>query len=512
MKKIISVVAILAMVLGIACLSGCGSSKTDSDTLVIAKGEDAETMDPDLQSTSGGIQMLSAVGEGLVRSSKDGKKVEGALAKSWNVSNDGTTYTFNLRDGLKFSDGNDVTLEDWQFTFNRAATLKDSMWNYVTEDITSVTMPEKNKLVITISKPSASFLARMAMFPAYVQEKANYDKVGDDGYAKNGAIFAGPYAIDKYKHGEYLNLKKNKYYYDADSVKTKNISFKITTDDDSKVDMLKSGEVDVAESVPASSIKDINSSDGVKEKTFNSTLTKYLILNNKDSVLSNKDVRKAISLAINKKDIVKVVLDGNGEPASSYMSKYGQSYNEDIAKQDKRDVKEAKELLKNAGYGDGFTLTVLINSGNKTEEDIVSVLQEDLKEIGITVKTDAEDPSAYQEKKMNMEHQACIATWIDDMIDPDGLNGYWWDTSVNNAYYSGFESSETSSLYQKTRTEMNADTRTSEFKQLQQLYFDNTVSVPLYYSGSFVGISDNVRGYQLTPLGAYYKIGQVVKK
>ena len=110
-----------------------------------------------------------------------------------------------------------------------------------------------------------------------------------------------------------------------------------------------------------------------------------------------------------------------------------------------------------------------------------------------------------------MKHQACIATWMDDMIDPDGLNGYWWDYSINSAYYSGFQSEETTNLYQQTKTETDKDKRAEEFAELQQLYYDNVVSVPLYNAPFFEGVSSSVEGFSLTPLGAYYNIAAISK-
>ena len=518
-KKLLALIVCLTLMVSVFASCGGGSSESEEpaaestgSSIVIAKNEDATTMDPARQTTSGGIQMMSAVGEGLVKATADGKDVEPALAESWEVSDDNLTYTFTLKEGLKFSDGNDITFDDWKFTLERAATVEDSYWNYVAEDIEKIEEPEAGKLAITLKQPSPSFLARMAMFPVYAQEKARYDEVGDEAYGTEGPIMAGPYAISEYKHGEYLSVVKNENYYNADGITVDNIKFQIVADDNSKVDMLKAGEIDIAENIPSSMFEDVDAADGVSAVTSDSTLTKYLILNNKDEILSNPDVRKAISLAINREDIVKAVLNGHGDPAISYMSRYGQSYNEALDENSERDVDQAKELLAKAGYGDGFELKVLCTSGNTTEESIVTVLQGSLADVGITVTMDARDDSAYQEAKVNMEHMACIATWIDDMIDPDGLNGYWWDTSINNAYYSGFESEETNALYQASKTEMDPEKRTEDFKQLQQIYFDNTVSAPLYNSPFFIGVSDSVSGFQLTPLGAYYNLGAIAKK
>ena len=523
-KKIISALLCAAMIATMA--TGCGSgsssdsssdstakeSKTDSSTFVIAKNEDSETLDPAYQVCSGGIQAQSAIGEGLVRATEDGQDVEACLATDWTVSDDGLTYTFNLIPDLKFSDGNDVTLDDWKFTFDRCANATDGMWSYVAEDIADVTEPEEDVLQITLKAPSACFLAKLAMFPMYVQEKAHYDEVGDDGYATDGAIMCGPFAVEEYKQGEYLLLKKNENYRNADDISVDNLKLQIVTDDDSRVTMLKSGEIDVAENIPTASYDEIKDGDNTTAVEINSTLTKYLILNNTTDELSDVRVRKAISLAINKDNIVKMVLNGYGEPASSYMSRYGQFYNEDVEKNDDGyDIDKAKELMKEAGYEDGFDLEVLIPSGDSSQSNIVTVLKDSLAQININVTESALDDSAYKETKYDMKHQACIATWMDDMIDPDGLNGYWWDYSINSAYYSGFQSEETTNLYQQTKTETDKDKRAEEFAELQQLYYDNVVSVPLYNAPFFEGVSSSVEGFSLTPLGAYYNIAAISK-
>ena len=133
MKKRKALALIMCLMMCVSVLAACGGSGDSGDSsggssIVIAKSEDATTMDPARQTTSGGIQMMSAVGEGLVRVTPDGKDVEAGLAESWEVSEDGLTYTFTLRDGLKFSDGNDITLEDWQKAWLIYKSRKNSEW------------------------------------------------------------------------------------------------------------------------------------------------------------------------------------------------------------------------------------------------------------------------------------------------------------------------------------------------------------------------------------------------
>ncbi len=524
-KRIIS--TFLCVVLAGSLLAGCGSS-SDSDTeaqeagseetgdeastIVIAKSEDPETLDPVLQVSSTGIQILSTVGEGLVKAAEDGQGVEPCLASDWTVSDDGLVYTFTLLPDLKFSDGNDVTLEDWQFTFDRCATTEGSLWNYVAQDVAELTEPEEGTLQFTLNEPSASFLAKLAMFPLYVQEKANYDEIGDEGYATGGAIMCGPFAVQEYAQGEYVTVAENAYYHEESGTAAGGIKFQIATDDDSRVTMLQAGEVDVAENIPPANYDTVDQTEGISATTLNSTETKYFILNTTDEVLQDRDVRKAISLAINKEDMVTMILGGYGNAAVSYMSKYGQYYNEALEEEDDGyDVEEAKALLAQAGYADGFDLEVLIRAGSENESAIVTILKEDLAEIGINVTESAMDDSAYRDAKYNMNYQTCIATWIDDMIDPDGLNGYWWDYSINSAYYSGYESEETTDLYNATKGETDEEKRAEEFDELQQIFYDEVVSIPLYNSPFFDGVSDEVSGYRLTPLGIYYDIAELSK-
>lgn len=507
MKKTKIISAILTLTIMLSFFTGCGTSSTQKSStqsvasqIVIGRASECDSLDPNVLNDNTSVWTLSLMLEGLVKTNDDGTKIVPDLAKNWNISKDGLVYTFHLIPNLKFSDGSKVTKDDWLFTFQRAMSVADSYWSFATKNIDKVEAPNDNTVIITLKAPSASTLANLTMFNLAVQSKKYYEKVGS--YANTAPMGTGEYSLKTWKKDDYMLLTKNNYYYKAGLPKTKELKFKVVADDDSRVMQLKSKNLDVITDVPFSSMNTLKSESGIKTIGIQSTGNRYLILNTTDPILSNKKIRQALLYATDKSELVKAMLYGYGQQAVSYMPKGGLDWNNQIVPA-KYNTKKAKELLKEAGYANGFNIEFLVKSGNQEYQQIATIVKEQWAKIGVNVNIVSLEKASLLEKEYAMKHQVLIGTWSDDLPDPGELGDYFWNYDVSKGFYTGYKNSNASDIYEKTKTELNNNKRKDLFFQLQKTVYDDSPIINLYHPDITVATTDYIKGFSQTPLGKY---------
>ena len=173
---------LMACVCGVSILAGCGNTAQPSESTGTNQ-TDASTLDPAMASKNQDIWMMNFALEGLVRSSEDGKEIEPAVADKWEISDDSLTYTFHLRDGVKFSTGEEVTPEDCVYSINRSKNMEGSPWSGMLSVIADVKAEGEDSVVITVSQPTPALLSLLAMFPCSRMLQSYCEGVGDGGIA-----------------------------------------------------------------------------------------------------------------------------------------------------------------------------------------------------------------------------------------------------------------------------------------------------------------------------------------
>jgi len=474
---------------------------TQSDQIVIARPVDCINMDPVMTGESYDIWVFDLSLEGLTKTSDDGKSIEPCLADSWDISEDGLTYTFHLKEGLKFSDGTPVTGEDWVWSIKRARDTKESPWTGSAAAIKDVAAPDDKTLVITLSEPSAPFLSNLAMFNLRVQSKAHFDKVGEKGYVE-GAIGTGPYMLSEWKKGEYMLLTKNPHYRNKDLPKTEKVKFVVVSDDDSRIMQLQAKEVDIILDIPFSSMANLDAMDGISAYGYESTQAKYLVLNTLNKKLSDVRVRQALRYATDTQQMVDLICYGYGEKAVSYMPKNGLYWNDQI-KPAEYDPEKAKALLAEAGYPQGFELEFLVRSGNAVYEQIATIIKEQWSKVGIDVKLTTLETASLLAIQKKMEHEICIGSWSDDVNDPSQLNDYIWNYDSSMCFYTGYKNDEAEALNKAANKELDENARKDAYFKLQEIEYEDVPLMSLYYSDFTVAMLDSVKGFVRTPLGNY---------
>lgn len=480
---------------------GAQSSSTDPNQLVIARPEDSDNLDPVTQDGNVNIWLFGLTMEGLVRTSDDGQTIEPCLAESWDISEDGTQYTFHLKPGVLFANGTEVTTEDWIWSLERARDTESSAWAFSLAALKSVEAPDEETLVITLTEPWAPILADLAMFNASVQSKAYYEEVGAEAYTQ-APMGTGPFYFSEWQKGEYVLLEKNTNYWNPEQPKLDSVKFTVVPDDNSRVMQLQAGEVDAITFVPWNRMQELDDDPNIVATGLPSTETRNLIINNTIEPLNDVRVRQALAMATDKQQLMDVALYGYGEIATSFINPNVQFSNPDVEVA-QYDPEGAKELLAEAGYPDGFELTLALDSGNTVNATLGTMLKEQWAQVGVTLNLETLEKGTINERMNNMTLDLQLRSWTNDMADPSQTAEYACVYDNAKCLFSGWQSDAAEELVAMANVELDETRRQEIYDELQQLYADELPVLNLFYIPYPVAYRSNVENFIQTPLGAY---------
>ena len=470
-----------------------------ADTVVIGRAYDSDNLDPVVQVGNYNTWVLDLMLEGLVQCSDDGSTVEPCLATDWTVSDDGLTYTFNLKEGICFSDGTPVTGEDWVFSFERAMNMPDERWYFTVENIASVEAPDDTTFVIHLKNVSAATLPNLCMWTCGVQSKAYHDEVGDEGYV-NGFIGTGPYMLTDWSKGESMTFEANPYYHIEGLPVTKNVIFRVIADDNSRVMQLQSGDIDVAINLSMDSLYQLESDDRVVVDPSTSCETRFLALNTSNEYLSNEKVRQALCMATDPTTITNVATYGYGEVASTVLPTVS-PYIDPSIPVNQQDLEGAKALLAEAGYPDGFSLDLMICSGKTVEESVATLVKEQWAQIGVDVNICSYEKVTYIDNLYGLNFDVVVDYWTDDICDPSEFMAYLCDFDLCSGFDTNYQVEGLSELNDQANTELDETARKEIYYEIQQRIANAYIYVPLCTIPYANAESVNISNFIQTPLG-----------
>lgn len=478
-------------------------SAATGGTVVIDRTLDSETLDPVMTANNCDIWVLNMMVEGLVTSSDDGKEVIPAVADSWTVSDDNLTYTFHIRDGIKFSDGNPVTAEDCVFSVQRAKDA-DGPWLGMLDMVDTIEDGGDGTVVIKLKEPSPSFLATLAMFDCGILEKSYVDSVGDEGLAEK-PIGTGPFMLKEWAKGDKMVFVKNPYYWEEGKPMVDEIDFDVVADDNTAIMQLESGQVDAVEGIPFNRVAEVDGMDGISVTRFESTNIKFLLINCQGEITKNKEVRQALALAMDKSAINTAVYSGEGVLAETFLSPAIPYSYQDLPATTV-DIDKAKSLLADAGYPDGFELTVQVGSGDTSILQTATLIQQQWKEIGVTLNIEQIDLATARQNWKDGNYDVFLSNMTSDMTDISELAGlvtvadqaHCWRT-----YWDGDEQKKAEELTLAGNAEMDETKRADDYKQMQEILADSLPLIPICYVPFEFAASDKISGYYQNPLGIY---------
>ena len=425
----------LAAVLVMAfALTGCGggtssgknaaASTTLKDTITFAQGADPRGLDPAYIDDNESAKVIVNMYEGLLKYASDSAKVEPCLAESLpDVSADGLTYTFHLRKGVKFQDGTDFNAAAVKFNIERQlppkVTADMPYASFVWGTVKSVDTPDDSTVVIHLTQKNSAFLANCAMsMGAPMVSPTACQK--DNNNMNNDPVGTGPYKFVSWKKGDNITLVRNDTYWGT-KAKTKNLIFKVITDNSARVLALTNGDVDMIDGIDATAVQSIKSAGDVLHTTKGMNIS-YMAFNTTSPIFKNAATRKAFAQAINRDELVKNLYQGYATPASTILPTFVPGFSADV-QQTGYDAAAAKAAIAAAGVKQVHMITYSNPRpyNPATGAKLATAIQGYLDKMGVTCKIDTYDWTTYKTKVITGDYDLCFYGWTGDNGDPDNF-------------------------------------------------------------------------------------------
>ena len=521
MKTGKTVKVLLALTTAAGMLAGCGS-KTDTDTFRFANDTDIVGMDSTVVDDAMSFNAITAITDGLTTVDVKGNTIPG-IAKSWDVSNNGLTYTFHLRDA-KWANGDDVTAQDFVYSWHRiiknagnyaymlgseGASIKnaDSLIDLGTTatdeqlNTLGIKATDDKTVVVDLEKNVPYFVGLMS-FPCYFPQNQKFvEKCGKNYATKPEYILGnGAYKMTKWIKGNKATFTKNDKYYDAKSVKTKNIEMYLVQDPKTAAQNFDNGKVDYAT---------INSTlvDKYKGKdtftTFNEGFLFYLSLNFNNKTIADKNVREALSYAINRKDLCENVLKDGSKAATGFVpsqlskSPAGKDFRDTAGDIVGYDVKKAQEYLdaakKELGT-DTITVDLLYGTDESPMDTFAEYLQGSftkLKGLKVNMVATVKKDRIYNREASGNFQIACTR-WAPDYADPTTFLNVLASSNSNN--YGKWENAQYNSLLKQAQNETDVNKRWNELLEAEKVMMDDMPNIPVVQTGTAALQAKNVKG------------------
>jgi peptide/nickel transport system substrate-binding protein len=506
-RALIGVVTVASLLILAACGSSGSSSSSSSGSaggptrggnLTFAAVQDAESMNATTVFDNNSIWIFEQIYQTLYTVTNNGKGVKPWLATSYTMSPDKKTYTFQLRKGVKFSNGKPMTSADVKFSIdqNRKATQG---WAYLDSAIASVDAPSPETVVIHLKFPWAPLLADLSIFANGIVPN-NYGGETESQFYQH-PIGTGPFKWDYWHKGSALKLVRNPYYWQPGKPYLNSITWTDVPNDNTRELQLKGGQAQIDQTPAWSTVASLKSTPNVNMFLFPSTQTNYLAFNETVKPFQDVHVRRAISLAINRSALVKAVLFGNGKPANSLFppqvpyyqkSTPGLQYN----------LSQAKAEMAKSSVPHGFTTTVLIPSGNSDYLTISTILQSELKPLGIKVKIQQLDPNTANTNFQDLKYDMSLTLWTMDIPDPDELATFAVDPkSGAKSFFTNYNNPAVIKATHQAEVTTNPAQRQAFYNTVQTGAANDAFMAFLYYSPYPYATTSNVHGFFVTPLG-----------
>lgn len=506
-----SLVRMLTVGTLVIAAAGCSGSNTDTagnqqqteqagqvqaggGKLTFGLSGEPSTMDPLLQNGTHGRTIKLSLYRGLLNYDKEGK-LSAEIAEDYTISEDNKTYTFKLRD-VKFHNGDPVTAEDVKFTFERIL-APDSKATFKTElsFIDKIEAIDSKTVSFTLKERFAPFVHYLAL-----PESVIVSKKWTEGNDLNSApMGAGPFKFVEWVKGQKFVVQKFDGYYKPEEPKLDEIKFVFYSDENTRVNALRAGDVDLVEYVPWKDAATIEKDSNLKLDSQSGPFMQ-LQFNTKFEPFSDPKVRQAISYAIDRKAIINTAFNGRGTPIYGLAIPEGyMGYNEKYTNYFEPNVEKAKQLLAEAGYPNGFKARLLSTSQYSFHQQTAIAVQSELKKVGIEVELDLPDWASRVKKNVEGDYDFVVAGTAGDITDADWLSNFYTggEVRLNNSAY--FDDAKINELLNAGRQETDEAKRKEIYEQLIGRALELSPFVYLSWREQSYGMRTNVEGFANLP-------------
>ena len=437
--------------------------------------------------------------EYLVRPTKDSKGFEGRLAEKFTKSPDSKTYTFNLRRGVKFSNGDPFTAADVLFSWNKAFTTETSNLTFLHDKIKSMTAPDPYTVKVVFKQPWPYFLADVcchmsAILPAKLVKREGYRT-----YIKR-PVGTGPFVYDKVNAGSSLELKRNPSYWEKGYPKLNSLTFAAFADDSARATAVQGGRANIAESPPPNQLSTLKSSGQVQVEEFPSARVDNIAVNTKRKPLNNEDVRRAISLGIDRAAIVKAGLFGTGKPANTFLvGPSSLTYQDTSADLYPYDPAQAKKLVAASGLKTPIKVDMAISDGT-VQTVIGQVVKANLKPVGIDVTLKRSDLNSTEAAIGKEDYQLSTTFWANYQPDPTIQPLFAIDPDYCcDAYLSGYDDKANIKQLKEAIAATDEGARREQYAEVQKRLAQDAHLLPLFFPTLTYVTGKDVAGFFAYP-------------
>lgn len=466
----------------------------------MARTEDASTMLPPETSSNYDIWTLQQIYETLTVAKTDGTGVDPLLATSWTPSEDGLTWTFDIRQGVTFHDGKPLTAADVAWSLNYARKASDTnQWASFYERITGVEATDDKTVTMTLSEPWSALPDYLALFAAAIYPEnfggatAEKMRTTTDG--------TGPFKLKKWTKGQQLELVRNDAYWDAKKPYLDTVTFTVVPDDNTRALQLKGGQIQINENPSPASVADLSKTPGLKVDKFPSTQIVYANVNTKKPGLDDPLVRRALSYAIDRKGIAQTVLSGLATPAGSFLSSglFGHDSSGDGATYD---LAKAKATLARSSRPDGLDATIEVVSGATQTAQIAQVLKESWAKIGVNLTIRSVDATALRADRDGGRFDMLMGSATSDVVDPAEMIGFLAITD-GTGIRSGYNDPEVVAWTKQLDATSDEAERKALLSKVQQKVTADSPVLPIVDQPFLYSRGDSVKGFVADVLGSY---------
>lgn len=556
-KKVISLMLAACMVMG---MTACGSSASTTDSqpaadgttsetqaattdaaaqttestgdkeLAVQIGPDPETIDPALNSAVDGGNMLLHAYECLLIVGEDGTLQLGQ-AESYEVSEDGLTWTFHLRDGLKWSDGSDLTANDFVYSWKRvcnpevAAPYAETVLGMVKGydeaidgnlDALGVSAPDDSTLVVELANPCSYFGSLAAFATLSPVQEATIEANGEAwATAPETYVSNGPFYMTEWVPGSHITFSKNPYYWNADAIKLDRLKFVLMEDSNAAYSAYQTGEVLMIKDVPTEEIPSLTGTDDFYVDPIIGTY--YISLNIQKAPFDDVNVRKALSLAIDREYVASTLMQGTYTAAGNFMgpgwmdadgtefmsnANGGKPYIDTTNFE--ANLEEAKQLLADAGYpdGEGFPTISYTTNDAGYHKVVAEYLQQAWAELGIDLQVNIVEWSSFTPMRRSGDFEVARNGWVGDYSDPSNMLELFCTTNGNND--GKFSNADFDAAIDTSRSTLDAAERSTALHTAEDILMDQAGCIPLAYYNDFWLQSSKITGAWHSAYGYWY--------
>ncbi|BBM39831.1 family 5 extracellular solute-binding protein [Leptotrichia shahii] len=525
MKKIFLILTLLVFALS------CGKKSGSGSTFTLNIVTEPSSIDPQITTDIPGGTVDELILEGLLRKDKTGKSVAG-IAQKWEKSKDGLVWTFHLRDGVKWSNGDPVTAKDFKAGWIRGLNPDTAGSNAsmlfvikngekynakkVSENEVGIKVIDDKTLQVTLESPTPYF-DDLVTFKSFMPLNQKFYNEAKDKYFTEAkyTISNGPYTLEKWTHDSELKFKKNPNYWDAGNVKIDNVELKIIATD-SAVNAFKNKEVDVT----AVTFEQAKEFAGKPELVkANDGGIYYLLFNTKENVFKNAKVRRAITMAINKEELVNKVLEGSEKltktftPSGIGLNGVSKDFPAEVATdQPKFNVAEAKKLLaeglKEEGLSELPRFEILFNDTG-SRKAIAEYIQESLRNnLGANVELDKVSGKERIERTKKRDYQISLQNWTGDFLDPITYLDLFDSTNANNR--GDFKNVKYDELTKIVKSSADPKVRVPAMIQMEKLISEEQPVTILFQKQKLYLVNPKVKNLGFVSIGGEFFIRDVV--